>query len=523
MRSRLQQPEVRRATARLARILFGSVAIAFLAIAFRETLHRSRGLSLPDWPHLVLAAILQLTAVTFAALGWAYLFDGRSRWVLARGYFASQPAKYIPGAIWQPIGQVKLAADAGVTLGPATVTMLVHAGIQVIAGGSLGALLVFSSSLSWGGRLLALLGLMPLLMLQRAWLVRIIEASERWTRRSLGSRLVPGQKAVLRSFGWSTATLGMAGMAFSVLLSSVAPPGVHVSLLVAVPAFALAWTVGFVAIPFPAGLGVREGVLIAVLAPLVGPAPIIAASVFHRLVTMAVELMLFAASRPRRGVRAESIRDRFPTRLGTFYRSTLLRRLGHDKARGRILDIGGFDGYWAANVDGGTAYSLDIDSQPHHENVMYIRGDAQRLPFRDEAFDVVFALDVIEHVPEEGRVISEALRVLSPGGRLVLTTPSEDIRIFPGFLQAWANRRWGHDRVTGFRADELQAVLEASGAVQVKVSPLATRAFLRGYLPLSLVWRLSRATGRSLVEKAAEWDARHLYGGRGYLLVEATR
>jgi SAM-dependent methyltransferase len=210
-------------------------------------------------------------------------------------------------------------------------------------------------------------------------------------------------------------------------------------------------------------------------------------------------------------------------RLGTYYRSRLLWRLGHGRSSGRFLDIGGFDGYWAASVEGGIAYSLDIDTRPQYPQVRYIRGDGQRLPFRDASFDAVFALDVIEHVPDEGSLLVEALRVLRPDGRLILTTPSVDIRIFPAFLQPWANRRWGHDRVSGFRADRLQSSLESSGAKNVKVLPLAAKAFRCSYLPLSAMWRLPGRAGQLLVEKAADWDARHLVGRKGYLLVEATR
>jgi 2-polyprenyl-3-methyl-5-hydroxy-6-metoxy-1,4-benzoquinol methylase len=50
--------------------------------------------------------------------------------------------------------------------------------------------------------------------------------------------------------------------------------------------------------------------------------------------------------------------------------------------------------------------------------------DAQRLSLRDEQFDKVLLSEVIEHVPEPGRAIAEAARVLRPGGLLVVSTPS---------------------------------------------------------------------------------------------------
>ncbi len=46
----------------------------------------------------------------------------------------------------------------------------------------------------------------------------------------------------------------------------------------------------------------------------------------------------------------------------------------------------------------------------------YRVADAYRLPFRDQTFDAVIALDFLEHVTAPGRVIAEASRVLRPGG-----------------------------------------------------------------------------------------------------------
>jgi SAM-dependent methyltransferase len=46
------------------------------------------------------------------------------------------------------------------------------------------------------------------------------------------------------------------------------------------------------------------------------------------------------------------------------------------------------------------------------------------LPFEDGAFDLVWASEVIEHVTDTARWLSEVRRVLVPGGRLLVTTPS---------------------------------------------------------------------------------------------------
>jgi 2-polyprenyl-3-methyl-5-hydroxy-6-metoxy-1,4-benzoquinol methylase len=46
------------------------------------------------------------------------------------------------------------------------------------------------------------------------------------------------------------------------------------------------------------------------------------------------------------------------------------------------------------------------------------------LPFSDNAFDLVWASEVIEHIADTARWLSEVRRVLAPSGRLLLTTPA---------------------------------------------------------------------------------------------------
>jgi len=280
------------------RLLFGAVGLAFLVIAFWEGWHQSRGMVLPSPRHLAAAAVLLLVAIVSASLGWVALFGNPgTNWGLARAYLASQLVKYVPGGIWQSLGQVGLATEAGIPLSKAFLGYSVHMLLQVVAGGSVGAIIVlFGPKLPLPIRLAALGGLVPLLLLHRGWMTRMLAALGRWTRRELAPGLIPTQQGILRSYAWSLATFVANGSAFTLLLSSVDGT---LSLGMGIGTFAIAWTLGFLAIPFPSGVGVREAALIALLGFLLSVPAIIAASIAHRLVAILAELALaiFAGAR----------------------------------------------------------------------------------------------------------------------------------------------------------------------------------------------------------------------------------
>jgi SAM-dependent methyltransferase len=60
-------------------------------------------------------------------------------------------------------------------------------------------------------------------------------------------------------------------------------------------------------------------------------------------------------------------------------------------------------------------------------NLDYLVGDARALPFPAAAFDWVVCFELIEHLQECEAVVAEIARVLSPDGRLLLSTPNRPV------------------------------------------------------------------------------------------------
>jgi SAM-dependent methyltransferase len=122
--------------------------------------------------------------------------------------------------------------------------------------------------------------------------------------------------------------------------------------------------------------------------------------------------------------------ERVVTRAGgfnpTYQRHVAAYRLGAERlGPGRVLDLGCGVGHsyreLAPRETVGTDIAADVLTGQDRETVV---ADMRRLPFADASFESVFAVHSIEHVPDPERVIAEAQRVLSSGGRAVFVTPN---------------------------------------------------------------------------------------------------
>jgi SAM-dependent methyltransferase len=117
-----------------------------------------------------------------------------------------------------------------------------------------------------------------------------------------------------------------------------------------------------------------------------------------------------------------------------FYRrEEALRRLIRELSRApdaRMLDVGCRKGEITRVLaeDKRFVAALDLDSfgewlEPS-SRIGFVNGDATKLPFRDDCFDIIVSGECLQYVPEWRRALDEMQRVLRPGGRLVLSCPN---------------------------------------------------------------------------------------------------
>ncbi len=109
------------------------------------------------------------------------------------------------------------------------------------------------------------------------------------------------------------------------------------------------------------------------------------------------------------------------------FRARVLARLS---GQSRLLDLGAGAGIVAAmNFRGLAACVCGIDPDPRVRSNPYLDealvGSGEAIPFPDGHFDLVFADNVFEHLPDPLRVVREVHRVLRPGGWLLFKTPNK--------------------------------------------------------------------------------------------------
>ena len=94
-------------------------------------------------------------------------------------------------------------------------------------------------------------------------------------------------------------------------------------------------------------------------------------------------------------------------------------------------------------------------------NIVWKHGEIETLPLEDRSVDVALLSQALHHAADPGRAVSEAARILRPGGRLLLL----DLREHD---QAWVRDRVG-DRWLGFKDEELERLLKHAGLSDVAV------------------------------------------------------
>lgn len=118
--------------------------------------------------------------------------------------------------------------------------------------------------------------------------------------------------------------------------------------------------------------------------------------------------------------------------------------------------------------------------------------DVRSMPYR-EAFDVVGAFDVLEHIEDDGTALAGLARAVRPGGGLILLVPQHP--------RLWSDMDQIARHVRRYRRDELKSKVEAAG---VEVEYIGS--FVSALLPAMIVSRVVRGLSRRPYDPVAELE-----------------
>ena len=216
-------------------------------------------------------------------------------WTTVRVFMVANLGRYVPGKVWQIAGLAYLAKREGVQPSVATGAAILGQGIALLAAALVGIGALLGADDVW--RQVEWVGLAAGIGAALAIIAAVVvppifhHVVAFWFRVTRTDPPVDGLgsgNAGLRWFILYLINWGIYAAAFWLLYLSLGEPR---GFLQVGPAFAAAYVAGYIAVFAPAGAGIREGVLVVLLQPIMAREAAVALAIIARLWTTALELI----------------------------------------------------------------------------------------------------------------------------------------------------------------------------------------------------------------------------------------
>jgi SAM-dependent methyltransferase len=117
-------------------------------------------------------------------------------------------------------------------------------------------------------------------------------------------------------------------------------------------------------------------------------------------------------------------------RAGQERRLRMIQEAAGERAQGRVFEDGCGLGVYLEHLQPAASQVVGLEIDPdrtreaHQKVAQVICGAGENLPFTTGSFDMVLSHEVLEHVQDDRAAVQEIVRVLRPGGRLVVFCPN---------------------------------------------------------------------------------------------------
>lgn len=241
--------------------------------------------------------VLSLVYVGLTMLSWRALMSDLGSLLPLRTastiFFVSQAGKYLPGGVWNVVAASEMAVEHAVPRRRSVSVMVVSILVSISTGLALATVAVAFSPAEVADRYRWVLVGLPFFVavLLPPLLNRMLGLALRITRRPpLESPATACGVGV--AAGWAVLAWLVAGGQVWLLAAAAGLDPTASSLALTVGGYALAWTVGFLVVVVPAGVGVREVVLGAVLSGYLGAGEVVVVVLLSRVLLTVADLAL---------------------------------------------------------------------------------------------------------------------------------------------------------------------------------------------------------------------------------------
>ena len=248
-------------------------------------------------------ALLVLLVMQYATLRqWQALLAGLGSplrtTTAGRIFFIGQLGKYIPGSVWPVLTQMELGARANVPRsrsgGASVLTMILSLAAGLLVAAATLPFAHYSAGYDWVFILVPVI----LVCLYPRVLNPLLNLLFKLTKRPGLDRPVT-LTMLSKALAWSLLAWIANGVQIWILADKLGAPAGR-TILIALGGYAFAWCVGFVIVIDPAGAGIREALLVAALAPVLGASPALAVALVSRAVNTISDLLVAGAAAFRR-------------------------------------------------------------------------------------------------------------------------------------------------------------------------------------------------------------------------------
>ena len=251
--------------------------------------------SLPLWI-IAVEVVLAFAYVYLTMASWRVVLndvgDRVDPTVASRIFFSSQVAKYLPGGVWNFVAAAEVGKDYSISRRRSVCALLVSIIISIVTGLILAilAILLGPSELMEGYRWIVVAIPVGIVALCPPVLNRLVNLALRLLRRDPLDDAMSWSGTAISAL-WALAAWVAVGVQLWLMLIHLGMSATVPTFLLATGGYALGWTAGFLVFFVPAGAGVREVALGAVLTTIASPGVVVVVVLLARIFTTLADIV----------------------------------------------------------------------------------------------------------------------------------------------------------------------------------------------------------------------------------------